>query len=172
MSTPCRPPLSVGHWDGARWLLDIGAVSFQPWHGLTTVVIPSSRISKQEKAAYLRTPIVMRRLLEMLSETMLLWHRNQGLGTISSFPLSSPPKADHLPRLGWPPKPPRDTRGLVQVGTRGDIPFLHGNWVHEKAIGDSHSLSYDTGWTNDRVLNGWLLSNLCIWPNEAISSNL
>lgn len=78
------------------------------------------------------------------------------------------------PFLGW--TGPQNLLGmpgtLPQADTRENIPFLHGDWVHEKATGDSHSISYDTGWTNDWMLNGWLLSNLCIWPNEAVNSNL
>lgn len=165
------------NWDQGTILVQC---HFSTASGLTTVDIPSSRIPKQEKAvsSWITTVTSVRRPLEMLSETISLWIQNQDLkgprhySSLPPFPFLPLPKLS--PFLGcnslW--SLPGVPGALPQVGTRGNIPFLHGDWIHEKAIGDRHSISYGTGWTNDWVLNGWLFSNLCILPNEAVNSNL
>lgn len=67
----------------------------------------------------------------------------------SSFPslpcpsFWSPKQA--LPGLSGTDKSSRATRSLIQKGTEGDIPFFHGDRVHEKAVGNSYSVSDDTG---------------------------
>ena len=74
---------------------------------------------------------------------MSLEKQNQTSKVLSFFlPVSSV-----SPLLGWvnPPKILGVPEALPHAGTEGDIPFFHGDRVHEKAIGNGHFILYDTG---------------------------
>ena len=67
---------------------------------------------------------------------------SKGTNLLPSLPFLPVPKQTLLGRTD---KAPRATRSLAQKGTEGDIPFFHGDRVHEEAIGNRRSVSYDTG---------------------------